>query len=36
MNIKKIYYLERDPNTFEIIEKSIDDIQDKSFWKFLE
>jgi len=36
MNIKKVYYLERDPKTSKIIEKTIDDIQDKSFWKFIE
>jgi len=36
MNIKKVYYLERDPKTLKIIEKTIDDIQDKSFWKFIE
>jgi len=36
MNIKKIYYLERNPETSEVIEKSIDNIQDKSYWKFIE
>jgi len=36
MNIKKVYYLERNPDTSEIVEKTIDNIQDKSYWKFLE
>jgi len=36
MNIKKVYYLERNAESSEIIEKTINNIQDKSFWKFLE